>query len=613
MGSQQITMNETPQTPAVRNQNPGNLKDPQTGTFRSFKDPLEGKAALYNDLTAKMTGTSTTGINGGSSLVEFAKVYAPAGDKNDPIQYAANLANKLGVSPDEKIGSLLPRIDDFASAVASNEDPSAKYTQHPPIQGVQPSVSEPNADGYITNVQTEQKPQQKEEGVSYTPQGDTLGAKLGGRIKDVSNAVTDFTQNKQGLISTGLQTAGAVAGGLGDITTSIIEHTPLVGWALKGIEKTIGTGIDSFAKTESGQEVFRAINDFTQKNPEASKNIGAVVNIVSAIPILKGLSVAKNVVLDTASLGLKRVAENAMKNELPKYFTSRTGQKVLSRNPNGISAIIRERAIPDVEDGKYVVKNAVSQLDDGVSALDDKLDDVLKAKTGNATPLTSIEQMRNNALTLAKESAEGEANYKTIVSKINEMFDMALDSDKAIAVSGGKFLNLSDANIFKRRARVGLNFDDNVGRRASFYVQNSYMKAIEDIATKEGLGDVKGINKAMGELLEGMNILEELNGKKLLISPAKGVVQTGATAGGGFLGATAGVSPEVSAYIGNRLGGAVGNTFSGVKEGILRRTGTGAQRTSAKDFLKKGIGYSAVGSIMNQESPSLQQKGLLQK
>ncbi len=113
-------------TLAVRNNNMGNLKD-GSGNFQSFSDPVEGKAALYNDLTAKMTGTSKTGLNGDSSLLDFAKTYAPASDKNDPIQYAADIANKMGISPDTKIGTLTPRIDDFASAVASNEDPSITY------------------------------------------------------------------------------------------------------------------------------------------------------------------------------------------------------------------------------------------------------------------------------------------------------------------------------------------------------------------------------------------------------------------------------------------------------------------------------------------------------
>lgn len=104
--------------PTAQN-NPGDIK--QNGQISTFASPEEGKAALYNDLTAKMTGTSTTGIGPSSSLVDFAKVYAPDSDGNNSLQYAANLANKLNVSPDTQIGTLKGRIDDFASAISSNE------------------------------------------------------------------------------------------------------------------------------------------------------------------------------------------------------------------------------------------------------------------------------------------------------------------------------------------------------------------------------------------------------------------------------------------------------------------------------------------------------------
>lgn len=108
-----------PNIPTANN-NPGNIRGPD-GNFMTFKTPLEGQTALYNDLTLKMTGQSKTGLNGQSSLYQFAQKYAPKSDGNDPANYAANLANELGVSPDTQIGTLIPRIDDFAKAVAKHE------------------------------------------------------------------------------------------------------------------------------------------------------------------------------------------------------------------------------------------------------------------------------------------------------------------------------------------------------------------------------------------------------------------------------------------------------------------------------------------------------------
>lgn len=111
-------------TPAVRNNNPGNLKNPKTGTFQQFSSPQEGYDALVKDLTGKMTGATSTGLKPTSSLRDFSSTWAPASDKNNPEQYAQKLSKQLGVSPDTPIGSLKSRVDDFAKAVATDEDPS---------------------------------------------------------------------------------------------------------------------------------------------------------------------------------------------------------------------------------------------------------------------------------------------------------------------------------------------------------------------------------------------------------------------------------------------------------------------------------------------------------
>lgn len=102
------------------NNNPGNLRGTD-GQFIKFGAPIEGQAALYNDLTAKMTGKSKTGLSPKSTLFDFASKYAPKEDGNDPASYAANIANELKISPDDSIGSLVPRIDEFAHAIAKHE------------------------------------------------------------------------------------------------------------------------------------------------------------------------------------------------------------------------------------------------------------------------------------------------------------------------------------------------------------------------------------------------------------------------------------------------------------------------------------------------------------
>src|ERR1700733_12668396 len=125
MGSRSITMNENqPQQPSqnipTTLNNPGDLKDPSTGNFQQFSDPQQGYAALMNDLSYKMSPQDDK-LGPNATLADFSNVYAPSSDNNDPAEYTAKLANQLGVAPNATLGSLEPKIGDFANAVANNE------------------------------------------------------------------------------------------------------------------------------------------------------------------------------------------------------------------------------------------------------------------------------------------------------------------------------------------------------------------------------------------------------------------------------------------------------------------------------------------------------------
>lgn len=106
------------ETLANRNNNPGNLRDPATGSFQAFKTPQEGYAALLNDLQGKVSGNTKTGLGPNSTLVDFAKVYAPS-TENNTAQYVANLANHLGVAPDTTLSKV--DIAKLAEGISKNE------------------------------------------------------------------------------------------------------------------------------------------------------------------------------------------------------------------------------------------------------------------------------------------------------------------------------------------------------------------------------------------------------------------------------------------------------------------------------------------------------------
>lgn len=256
-----------PPTPAVRNANPGNIKDPATGTFRKFSNPGEGGAALLNDLRAKQTGTTTTGLGPSSTLVDFAEKWAPASDGNNPGQYAANLANYMGVSPAAQLKDL--NLGKWAEAITLAEDKDAAA-----LMGVTPRGSAPIPYTPLNVPETEQD---EYKGVlEQQPVLGALGEKLSGRVQDIAD-----TFQQPSLARGLLRSAGAVAGGIGDVTGAAISAvTP------DFIEKPITEGIGKFVAGIPG--VKEGAEAYGRLDPELQKDLGAIGNIASLIPIGKG-------------------------------------------------------------------------------------------------------------------------------------------------------------------------------------------------------------------------------------------------------------------------------------------------------------------------------------
>jgi hypothetical protein len=81
-----------------RNRNPGNLRDAAAKIgedpegYAIFHSLIGGWSALCDDIEAKVSGHNTHGLGRASTLVEFFRVYAPAGDANNPASYAAAVA-----------------------------------------------------------------------------------------------------------------------------------------------------------------------------------------------------------------------------------------------------------------------------------------------------------------------------------------------------------------------------------------------------------------------------------------------------------------------------------------------------------------------------------------
>lgn len=110
---------------AYVNNNPGNLRyigqsgaSQGEGGFARFESPEAGWQALVDDIKAKQTGNTRTGLGPDSTLKDLVYVYAPPSE-NDSDQYVQQIAKLLGVSTNTKISQISTR--ELAKVIAQKE------------------------------------------------------------------------------------------------------------------------------------------------------------------------------------------------------------------------------------------------------------------------------------------------------------------------------------------------------------------------------------------------------------------------------------------------------------------------------------------------------------
>lgn len=562
-------------TLAVRNMNPGNLKDPSTGSFKSFSDPVDGKAALYNDLTSKMTGTSSTGLNGNSSLLEFAKTYAPASDKNDPVQYAANLANKLGVSPDEKIGNLQSRIDDFASAVASNEDPSVQYK--PTNTGYNPAPYSDTGKFDFTGLSSSE---------TTPPQPDTsLGGELAGRANQAGTALQETISGKINPISGVLQTVGAGAGAVGDIVNKGLELIP----GVKAIEGAIGAGIGSLAQTDGGKSIIKSMQDFGKAHPELAKDLGAGFNIITAIPILRGLGVGAKLGMDAASVALKNQAEKTFADEASQVIgkTAR-GSEFLRVNPTVAKDMVDERLIPDIKGTNYDITEALNTSKNTVRDLNKEVQIALDN--------TKYSSVAENPKPILDNVLKGytDRNGNMIEGFANSRFtpDTVVKTARGLTPQNGALWDKFEAGQASMRDINKLRSDLDAAV-SSVYSKTTLQPIKKDIgATLAGaMRDFvqSNVPETQNAFARMSRIYKVQDGLKLMSEkPVKpGMI-------GSFIKASTSGLPIVG-HVGNKAA----SSLAGSTVGILKRTGRNAVRTS-KEEAKTKLSGMVKGALLQK-------------
>jgi hypothetical protein len=452
------------------------------------------------------------------------------------------------------------------------------YTQY--NQGVTPSgIVSPSTVGRTNQSNDTQTAQFDNQNQGYFS---SLGTDLGNRAGELSGAVSQTVSGKINPLSGLIQVGGAIAGGLGDLVNRTLELVP----GVKAIQDVIGNGIKSFIQTPSGQSIVSSINDFSQAHPELSSDIGAGFNILTAIPILKGISMIKNVALDSASMALKDTAENYVSKSIAGDIIRGTrgavsSDSVLADVKNWVS----NRMIPEVDSTGGVAKwDTVNAMETGKSLVksidENQLQPILDEVSSRQTIGQNINTLRKNAIKMAEQDPflKKAGAVPDAIKFINKKFD-------GWQYSFGDNIGLSQENIMKRGSGFFANWNS-PEQSAGKVIYSSLQKDIENIAAKNGFTNVAEINKSMGSLLDSIDSLNQINGKRI-ISPRRGllskIARNASTIGGSIASNALGAGPIAGAVGGYTGEGLIEGLLSRIKpsniaNGILNRTSPYLQR-----------------------------------
>ena len=188
-----------------------------------------------------------------------------------------------------------------------------------------------------------------------------LAGDLGNRLKNVwSNISEQSTQAKDRSIfenvlkgqETQLRNLGEVGGAVGDVATRALELAYKTGVPKETQEKIKQTATE-FMQTEQGQTAISALQggvekwgEFKKSNPNVAKDMEAVFNIVTALPLGKGMGIAgkeaKALAGDVVEAGARTIGKNAVEEASDKVFRAVKPTLTVDRDKKTIRAVLNQ-------------------------------------------------------------------------------------------------------------------------------------------------------------------------------------------------------------------------------------------------------------------------------
>jgi hypothetical protein len=300
---------EAAQPLSVRNNNPGNLKDPKTGELRTFATPQEGQKALEDDLQVKLSGQSPAlkqryGDTGGFlSPAMLAEAWSPStAQGNTPestINYGKHIASKLNIDPTAQI----PNTPEAKATVAqgikefeSGQTKSGQIANAPSVQVASTGMPD------VANILAQRKVSETEQTAAATERG-----KSGEAMRTNFEADTD-----PGTLDDAYATSRRIQDIVKkDPTLSGVINQPGVAAAVAGV---VQKGIGNFGVADLENAIFKSLPTTTQKSlGERSELISYLAKIeLQAAKLIKGqgqITEGEREILQRASSNISDPAE----------------------------------------------------------------------------------------------------------------------------------------------------------------------------------------------------------------------------------------------------------------------------------------------------------------
>jgi soluble lytic murein transglycosylase len=128
----------------VRNNNPGNLKNPQTGQFQQFGSQADGIQAADQNLQAYATKHGIATINDTIARWDLGHAPSTPAEQSEVASYVASVSKATGIAPDQKIDLTDPAVrQKVREAMFDVESPGwrAAAKQAPPAGAAAGAVS----------------------------------------------------------------------------------------------------------------------------------------------------------------------------------------------------------------------------------------------------------------------------------------------------------------------------------------------------------------------------------------------------------------------------------------------------------------------------------------